>query len=39
MTGHVVQGFGYGAIFIIMGLLHPVSYLITRRFVREPIAV
>jgi ACS family hexuronate transporter-like MFS transporter len=39
MTGHVVQGFGYGAIFIIMGLLHPVSYLITRRFVRQPIAV
>ena len=39
MTGHVVQGFGYGAIFIIMGLLHPISYLITRRFVRQPIAV
>lgn len=39
MTGHVVQGYGYGAIFIIMGLLHPVSYLITRRFVRQPIAV
>lgn len=39
MTGHVVQGFGYGAIFVIMGLLHPVSYLITRRFVRQPIAV
>ena len=39
MTGHVVQGYGYGAIFIIMGLLHPISYLITRRFVRQPIAV
>ena len=39
MTGHVVQGFGYGALFIIMGLLHPISYLITRRFVRQPIAV
>jgi len=39
MTGHVVQGFGYGAIFIIMGLLHPISYLITHRFVRQPIAV
>jgi len=39
MTGHVVQGFGYGAIFVIMGLLHPASYLITRRFVRQPVAV
>jgi len=39
MTGHVVQGFGYGAIFIIMGLLHPISYLITHRLVRQPIAV
>lgn len=38
MTGHVVHAFGYGAIFIIMGLLHPVSYLITRRFVRHPVA-
>lgn len=37
MTGHVVHGFGYGAIFIIMGLLHPVSYLITRKFVRQPM--
>lgn len=37
MTGHVVQAFGYGAIFIIMGLLHPVSYLITWRFVRRPV--
>ena len=39
MTGHLVQGFGYGAIFVIMGLLHPASYLITRRFVRQPVAV
>ncbi len=38
MTGHVVHWFGYGAIFIIMGLLHPVSYLITRKFVRQPVA-
>jgi ACS family hexuronate transporter-like MFS transporter len=37
MTGHVVHWFGYGAIFIIMGLLHPVSYLITRKFVRQPM--
>lgn len=37
LTGHVVQGFGYAAIFVVMGLLHPVSYLITRRFVRAPI--
>jgi hypothetical protein len=37
MTGQVVAGFGYAAIFVIMGLLHPVSYLITRRFVREPV--
>ncbi len=39
MTGRVVQGFGYGAIFVIMGLLHPISYLITRKFVRQPLAV
>ena len=38
MTGHVVQGFGYGAIFVIMGLLHPVSYLLTRGLVRQPVA-
>ena len=37
MTGHVVQGFGYGAIFVLMGLLHPASYLITRRLVRQPV--
>lgn len=37
LTGHVVQGFGYGAIFVLMGLLHPVSYLITRRLVRQPV--
>jgi ACS family hexuronate transporter-like MFS transporter len=34
LTGHVVASFGYGAIFVVMGVLHPISFLITRHFVR-----
>lgn len=36
-TGHVVQWFGYEAIFVVMGILHPISYLILRRLVRRPL--
>ena len=39
MTGHVVQWFGYEAIFILMSVLHPLSYFIVRRLVRRPLAV
>lgn len=37
-TGRVVEGFGYGAIFVVMALLHPLSYLITLWLVRRPLA-
>jgi ACS family hexuronate transporter-like MFS transporter len=36
-TGYVIQWFGYGSIFLVMGVLHPLSYLLMRRFVRGPI--
>ena len=39
MTGYVVQWFGYEAIFILMSVLHPMSYFIVRRLVRQPLAV
>jgi ACS family hexuronate transporter-like MFS transporter len=38
LTGYCVEWFGYGAIFLVMGLLHPLSYLVTRRLVRRPVA-
>lgn len=38
MTGYVVQWFGYEAIFIMMSVLHPLSYFIVRRLVRQPLA-
>ncbi len=37
LTGHVVASFGYGAIFVVMGVLHPISFLITRHFVRATL--
>lgn len=37
-TGYIVQWFGYEAIFIVMGLMHPVAFFITRRLVRAPLA-
>lgn len=37
MTGYVVQWFGYEAIFILMSVLHPLSYFIVRRLVRRPL--
>ena len=36
-TGYIVQWFGYDAIFFIMGLLHPIAFLITHRYVRKAI--
>ena len=37
MTGYIVAWFGYDAIFVIMAVLHPVSYLLTRWLVRKPL--
>ncbi|HEU0123066.1 MAG TPA: MFS transporter [Bryobacteraceae bacterium] len=37
MTGYVVQWFGYEAIFLLMSVLHPLSYVLVRRLVREPV--
>ncbi len=36
-TGLVVERFGYGSIFMVMGVLHPLSFLIMRRMVTRPI--
>jgi MFS transporter, ACS family, hexuronate transporter len=38
VTGQVVQHYSYTAIFIMMGFLHPVSYLFVRWLVRTPVA-
>jgi ACS family hexuronate transporter-like MFS transporter len=38
MTGFVVQRFGYSSIFMVMGVLHPLSYLIIRRMVTRPVS-
>ena len=37
MTGFVVQRFGYSSIFMVMGVMHPLSYLIIRRMVTRPV--
>jgi ACS family hexuronate transporter-like MFS transporter len=39
LTGQVVQHYSYTAIFIIMGFLHPIAYVIVRWLVREPLEV
>jgi MFS transporter, ACS family, hexuronate transporter len=36
-TGYVVAWFGYDCIFMVMAVLHPVSYLLTRRLVTRPL--
>jgi ACS family hexuronate transporter-like MFS transporter len=36
-TGYVVAWFGYDWIFMVMAVLHPVSYLLTRRLVTRPL--
>ncbi|MEY2599706.1 MAG: hypothetical protein RLZZ142_1965, partial [Verrucomicrobiota bacterium] len=37
MTGRVVEWFGYEAIFVVMSVLHPLSYWVMRRWVRRPL--
>lgn len=37
MTGFVVERFGYGSLFIVMGVLHPISYWIIKRTVTRSI--
>ena len=37
MTGYCIEWFGYGWIFLLMGLLHPVSFLVTAGLVRRPL--
>ena len=36
-TGWVVQNHSYDAIFIVMGFMHPIAYLVFRWLVKEPI--
>lgn len=36
-TGPIIAWAGYDAIFVLMGVLHPLSYLLLRRLVRRPI--
>ncbi len=37
LTGRVVEHYSYTAIFVIMGFLHPLSYLFVRALVRGPV--
>ena len=37
MTGYCIEWFGYGWIFLLMGLLHPLSFLVTAGLVRRPL--
>ena len=39
LTGYVVEWFGYAAIFMLMAVLHPLSYVVTRWLVRRPLEV
>lgn len=39
MTGQMVQHYSYTAIFIIMGFLHPIAYLLIRWLVKTPLEV
>ena len=38
LTGFLVESFGYGSVFLLMGVLHPISYVVTQRLVRRPLA-
>ena len=38
LTGWTVQNISYDAIFILMGFLHPISYLIFRWILRQPLS-
>ena len=37
LTGFTVEWFGYGAVFMLMSVLHPISYVVTQRLVRRPL--
>jgi ACS family hexuronate transporter-like MFS transporter len=37
LTGWMVVQFSYASVFVLMGLLHPVSYLLVRWLVRTPL--
>jgi ACS family hexuronate transporter-like MFS transporter len=37
LTGQIVQRFSYDLVFVIMGFLHPLAFLLYRRLVRRPI--
>jgi len=39
LVGWIVQHYSYDAIFIMMGFMHPVAYVVFRRLVREPIVL
>jgi ACS family hexuronate transporter-like MFS transporter len=39
LTGRLIQNFGYESVFLLMSVLHPLSYLITRHLVRAPILI
>ena len=39
LTGWIVANFGYTAVFAVMGVLHPLSWVVVRRLVREPLKV
>lgn len=39
LVGWIVQYYSYDAIFIMMGFMHPVAYLVFRRLVREPVVL
>jgi ACS family hexuronate transporter-like MFS transporter len=39
LTGYVVQYFGYEAIFVLMGLMHPLAFVIFRFLVRRTVPV
>lgn len=37
LTGQVVQHYSYTAVFVVMGFLHPLSYLFVRYLVKSPL--
>jgi len=37
LTGWIVQQFGYPAVFVMMGCMHPVAYAVLRLLVRKPL--
>ncbi|MCP5118194.1 MAG: hypothetical protein GY953_45855, partial [bacterium] len=38
LTGRIVEHFSYDAVFVIMGFLHPVAFIIFRLLVRGPLS-